>query len=98
MEVLGSSGSCSQTPDEDLLSRLVNILARIEDSLTYGKEPQDLLDVETVARRLSCSVKTVENLIRSGHLQSSIMPGTKNARRISREQLARYLELHNNGF
>jgi excisionase family DNA binding protein len=98
VEVLSKSGHGSQTPDESLLNQLVRLLSSLDRRLAQSAvESKDLLDIRTVARRLSCSVKTVENLIRSGYLQSSIMPGTKNARRVSREQLKRYIQLHNDG-
>ena len=56
-----------------------------------GFDDKELYTVSEIARLLSCGNRLVENLIAKRELESSLMPGTRRARRVSREQLDRYL-------
>jgi excisionase family DNA binding protein len=58
----------------------------------YGKE---LFTIAEIAAMLSCCERLVEKLIARRELESSIMPGTRRARRVSRAQLERYLAKFN---
>ncbi len=57
----------------------------------------DAMSLETVAEKLDCSLSTVERLIREYNgkppaLESiKLLPGRKGCRRVTRNQLARYL-------
>ena len=60
-------------------------------------EVVELLKLDEVARRLSTGVRTVETLVARGELESSIIPGTANSRRVSREQLDNFVRRFNIG-
>lgn len=53
---------------------------------------QLLFTLEEAGALLSMSKREVENLVRAGHLESGIAPGTTRARRVSRWHLERYVE------
>lgn len=55
-------------------------------------EDKALLTLNEVATLLSVSKRTVENLIAQGYLASGIVPGTARSRRVSRAQLAAFVE------
>jgi len=51
-----------------------------------------LYTLTEAAYLLSLSKREVEELVQTEHLESGIAPGTKRARRVSRQQLRRYVQ------
>lgn len=57
----------------------------------FTLEELTLLTVKDVAARLKVCQTTVEKLVAKGHIESSVLPGTERTRRITPNQLKRYI-------
>lgn len=78
-------------------ARLVRLLDAMEGRLSAPPPEREFLTLAEVAQVLGVSKRTVEGLVASRYLESSVLPGTRDARRVSREQLAAYKQRFHDG-